>query len=853
MKHYTLLILFVLTLWTLTALEVSGAQSGTWTPDNNPYQIVGDITVPANSVLTIQPGVIVQAMGNFQINTEGSIQAVGTETDSIFFMNAQTPPTATWKGLRLDSQATLSNFKYCYVEYATDGISAVDAPVEISYCRFNRNKCGLKLYGIGNLDPAVMNVHHNLVEYSINNGILIPQNSNAWIHHNEVRFNGTGTQYYGAIQLSNQSANGQNNPIIEHNNVHHNFKQGITAWDVTGGSAINPIIRFNHIEANLTGIYLLYASGIVHDNLIINNFIAGDMNSGAGMMIGGATSVPHIARNTLTGNYTGFYITANAMPVLGDLSENHAWAFGENIIRDNIDATNVLNSVVCDAYPLNTNTIKAENNDWGAYTAAEIAIGIRDQNDNPALPTVDFEPWFAEQTPLTISGSYSWNMDDYAVLAPGELQVLLVAADSREILETHVLQSNPFSFETEVTEPFFALISAVDETREIWAAAGGLQNCTTFDPADAADIAVGVIHIAAWQHYDMETKGETELIEGYEMWPVYYSFLIFPYDRVDYFYDEGDSRFIYKHEYNDGQEWHTVNLGLHQHYAKIANIEYADQWAQTCVENGQITQNMVMCLIDDNGRKLIKTSSVSDDILKSQRFTDLNSDLIYLYDGQGFSDRYLEVLQEDDNTWIKYHKPNLTHPHELSLRVGHQYPEQAFAMHFWWQAPAHEATAYNAYRLYMQHTGHEAQLIATVTFAYGPVHYEDFLTGSGPVEFWVVATDGTIESAPSNVINFEFPISNEDLVQTPQLNIYPNPVRLGQGNTLKIETKGLLEPCLKIYNIRGQQIFSQKQATKDFEWPGQDRTGQTVGSGIYMLRLESSNQAPINRKIMVIK
>jgi flagellar hook assembly protein FlgD len=76
---------------------------------------------------------------------------------------------------------------------------------------------------------------------------------------------------------------------------------------------------------------------------------------------------------------------------------------------------------------------------------------------------------------------------------------------------------------------------------------------------------------------------------------------------------------------------------------------------------------------------------------------------------------------------------------------------------------------------------------------------------------------------------------------------------LGQGNTLKIETKGLLEPCLKIYNIRGQQIFSQKQATKDFEWPGQDRTGQTVGSGIYMLRLESSNQAPINRKIMVIK
>ena len=262
-RHIIILILFALMCGGLAAIEVSGVQSGTWSADNNPYQIVGDITVPAGLALTIEPGVIVQAMGNYRINSEGSVQAVGTEEDSIYFMNAQDPPTNIWKGFRLSSETAVSHFKYCYFEYADYGVNAVKSPVEISYCHFFKNKNGVQLYGIGDLNPPVMDVHHNLIEYSINHGILIPQNSNAWVHHNEVRFNGTGPQYRGAIQLSNQSAAGQNDPIIEHNHIHHNYKQGITAWDTVGASAINPTIRFNHIEANLTGIYLLNASGIV--------------------------------------------------------------------------------------------------------------------------------------------------------------------------------------------------------------------------------------------------------------------------------------------------------------------------------------------------------------------------------------------------------------------------------------------------------------------------------------------------------------------------------------------------------------------------------------------------------------
>ncbi|HQQ67646.1 MAG TPA: right-handed parallel beta-helix repeat-containing protein, partial [Candidatus Cloacimonadota bacterium] len=337
MKQFLLYLFCLALMGTLGAIDVSGTQTGTWDPANNPHMLVGDVSVPAGSTLTILPGVVLQATGNYRINAEGSIQAVGTQADSIYFQNAQNPPTNLWKGLRLENESVQSNFQYIVVEYAEYGINAVDSPMEVSHSRFSHNQRGLHLYGIGNSNPAAMNVHHNIIEHTMQNGILIPQNSNAWVHHNEVRYNGTVTQYYGAIQLANQSAGGANNPIIEHNYIHDNFKQGITAWDVVGAGAINPTIRFNHIESNLTGIYLLNASGIVHNNTIINNFIPGDTNSGAGMMISGATSMPYIAENILTGNFTAFYITSNAKPVLGDLAENHPWAYGQNVIQNNID------------------------------------------------------------------------------------------------------------------------------------------------------------------------------------------------------------------------------------------------------------------------------------------------------------------------------------------------------------------------------------------------------------------------------------------------------------------------------------------------------------------------------------
>ncbi|HNQ44192.1 MAG TPA: hypothetical protein PKI59_07170, partial [Candidatus Cloacimonadota bacterium] len=157
MRNITLLLCILSLYLGLVAIEVSGNQSGTWVPADNPHQLIGDVSVPAGETLTISPGVIVQAMGNFRINAEGTIQAIGTETDSIYFYNLQNPPTTIWKGIRLENTSLVSNFQHCYIEYAEYGINAVNAPVNISDCHFKLNKKGMQLYGIGSTNPAVMN------------------------------------------------------------------------------------------------------------------------------------------------------------------------------------------------------------------------------------------------------------------------------------------------------------------------------------------------------------------------------------------------------------------------------------------------------------------------------------------------------------------------------------------------------------------------------------------------------------------------------------------------------------------------------------------------------------------------
>ncbi len=65
----------------------AGDVSGTWTKAFSPYHINGEITIPNDSTLTIEPGVEVVFTGHYKFNVQGRLLAIGTETDTIVIYN----------------------------------------------------------------------------------------------------------------------------------------------------------------------------------------------------------------------------------------------------------------------------------------------------------------------------------------------------------------------------------------------------------------------------------------------------------------------------------------------------------------------------------------------------------------------------------------------------------------------------------------------------------------------------------------------------------------------------------------------------------------------------------------------
>ncbi len=114
-KTYLLLLMLLLPTFIFAQTEVSGNQSGVWTYSASPYSVVGDIVIPNGDTLFIEPGVTVNFNGFYSITINGTLQAIGTETDTIYF---STDDISTgWHGLRFNSTQTVSHLNYCSIKY----------------------------------------------------------------------------------------------------------------------------------------------------------------------------------------------------------------------------------------------------------------------------------------------------------------------------------------------------------------------------------------------------------------------------------------------------------------------------------------------------------------------------------------------------------------------------------------------------------------------------------------------------------------------------------------------------------------------------------------------------------------
>ena len=149
--------------------SVEGEQSGNWILANSPYQVIGDIIVPAGETLTIEAGVEINFQAHYQFTVQGNLQALGTLTDSIFFTTDL--PETGWGGIRFVDAQGLNKLSYCRLEFGiTSGeypdmhggaMALMNSDIEVSNTVFADNDAtaddtgmGGAIYGINTGSPS---------------------------------------------------------------------------------------------------------------------------------------------------------------------------------------------------------------------------------------------------------------------------------------------------------------------------------------------------------------------------------------------------------------------------------------------------------------------------------------------------------------------------------------------------------------------------------------------------------------------------------------------------------------------------------------------------------------------------
>ncbi len=93
---------------------VRGAVSGDWTVEGSPFIIVDTTWVSEGATLTINPGVIVYFMPGLSLDVFGTINAAGTEEDSIIFsIHEDHMDDESWRGIYMWTPGTSHRFTYC--------------------------------------------------------------------------------------------------------------------------------------------------------------------------------------------------------------------------------------------------------------------------------------------------------------------------------------------------------------------------------------------------------------------------------------------------------------------------------------------------------------------------------------------------------------------------------------------------------------------------------------------------------------------------------------------------------------------------------------------------------------------
>ena len=264
---FTVIFLISLTLLVASNITVSGPLLSDTLWDADTVFVDGNVIIPNDTTLTINPGVKVEFQGYYSIDIYGTLLAEGSEAEMIHFTINDTTgfsdlllEAGGWHGLRFENPANSndsSKVVYCHLEYG----KAADDPA-----RSDKNGAGIYVVGYNNVLIA-----NNIIENCI-------------------------AQWGAGIYCSNS------NPIIKNNIIRNNYARYAAAISCRNNSSpliIGNVIYGNSVKNHGGGIHMRNNCS----PLIINNTICDNTsdNIGAGLFMRENCS-PSVFNNILWNN-----------------------------------------------------------------------------------------------------------------------------------------------------------------------------------------------------------------------------------------------------------------------------------------------------------------------------------------------------------------------------------------------------------------------------------------------------------------------------------------------------------------------------------------------------------------------
>jgi hypothetical protein len=352
MKKFILLLLFVSqTFLTRSQTTIpAGNVSGIWDNIGSPYLIQGNIVIPNDSTLNIQPGVHVKFQGPFSLVVSGRLLAIGTLSDSITFDSDSI--ITRWEGIRFNSilpSNDSSKLSYCNIHYSEGysptpniggGIGIINfSKLIIANCLISKNQVNGSGAGIycSNSSPVIT---ANQIKYNFSHGSgsgIFSVNGSPFIEKNIIMYN----KSYGhgaGIYLNNSSS------IVSKNTIKNNKATSVTFPSPMGnGGGIyaasgNIVIDSNLVSDNIAtgsggggGILITSLTCQITNNAIIGN--KAERGSGGAMRCEACSGI--ISKNTLSNNSAGGIATG------GTYNGGGIWTLGCSMtIMDNLISEN---------------------------------------------------------------------------------------------------------------------------------------------------------------------------------------------------------------------------------------------------------------------------------------------------------------------------------------------------------------------------------------------------------------------------------------------------------------------------------------------------------------------------------